>query len=156
MLRFVEPPHADPHVRWCGEGVGRPAPYPISRIGPERQLESTSFFANVLDRNRRGKSSIPISSRGSSVGIGASGSSVLVLSIAALVFVIDRQASVCLPRASRPRTNQTVTSEANPRRQRSNEIKWANLGNDDQQHAPVTSIVAQPFDYEHEHRRQRD
>ena len=28
VLIFVEPPDADPHVRWCGEGVGKPASLP--------------------------------------------------------------------------------------------------------------------------------
>jgi hypothetical protein len=28
-----EPPDADPHVRWCGRGRGKPGPYPIERSG---------------------------------------------------------------------------------------------------------------------------
>ncbi len=27
-----EPPDADPHVRWCGRGGGKPRPYPISGV----------------------------------------------------------------------------------------------------------------------------
>jgi len=50
---------------------------------------------------------------------------VLVLSIAVLVLVLDRQASVCLLRPSRPRTYRTVTSNANPRKQRFDDIRWA-------------------------------
>jgi hypothetical protein len=30
-----EPPDADPHVRWCGRGGGKPRPYPIgSAVAP--------------------------------------------------------------------------------------------------------------------------
>jgi hypothetical protein len=32
-----EPPDADPHVRWCGRGWGKPGPYPIAR---ERMISS--------------------------------------------------------------------------------------------------------------------
>ena len=37
----------------------------------------------------------------------------------------NRQAPVCLVRPSRPRTYRTVTSGANPRKQGSDEIRWA-------------------------------
>ena len=29
LFTLPEPPDADPHVRWCGEGEGKPPPYPI-------------------------------------------------------------------------------------------------------------------------------
>ena len=45
-----------------------------------------------------------------------------------------RQASDCLHRPSRPRTNQTVTSNANPRKQRSRDIQRAPFGHTNQQH----------------------
>ncbi len=32
LPEFVEPPDADPHVRWCGEGVSKGRPYPIRRF----------------------------------------------------------------------------------------------------------------------------
>ncbi|QDV46728.1 hypothetical protein Enr13x_66370 [Stieleria neptunia] len=50
---------------------------------------------------------------------------VLVLSIAVLVLVLNRQASVCLRRPSRPRTYRTVTSNAKPRKRRFDDIRWA-------------------------------
>ena len=60
--------------------------------------EPATLSASVLDPNRRGKSGVTICSR---------------------------QAVVCLGRLSRPRTHQAMTSSANHRKERSDEIKWA-------------------------------
>ncbi|MCO8123278.1 hypothetical protein NHH03_16130, partial [Stieleria sp. TO1_6] len=43
------------------------------------------------------------------------------------VLVLDAQAPVCLPQPSRPRTNQTVTSNVNPRKLRPDEFRWSPL-----------------------------
>ena len=32
LLRHSEPPDADPHVRWRGEGERKTLPYPIGRL----------------------------------------------------------------------------------------------------------------------------
>ena len=40
----------------------------------------------------------------------------------------NRQASVCLRQPSRPRTYETKTSNANPRKQRSDGFRWAPFG----------------------------
>jgi len=46
-----EPPSADPHARWCGEGEGDPPPYPIGhsihQIKSEGEYSAPIFLVGV-------------------------------------------------------------------------------------------------------------
>ena len=120
--------------QWCDRRNGLKFVYrEAERTGVHRLVRASGRHASRT--HRRG---LPMYSIGIAMGIsgsqfaaGTSGVglpfSVLVLSFAVLVLVIDRQASVSLRRPSRPRTNQTVTSRANRRKWRSDEFRWASF-----------------------------
>jgi hypothetical protein len=47
LFTLPEPPDADPHVRWCGEGEGKPPPYPIRHYSHDSVRTSMIVFLVV-------------------------------------------------------------------------------------------------------------
>jgi hypothetical protein len=61
LLIFVEPPSADPHARWCGEGARQRASLPdfwhcLSFVGDSQAIESTEMCARVPTKSNRSES----------------------------------------------------------------------------------------------------
>ena len=99
---------------------------PDLKTNSTRRLRCTTWFAyfghNDSPSHRR---ALPMYSIGIAKGNSVSQSAVGMSGVGCQRW--SCQASDCLVQPSRPRTNQTMTSNANPRQQRSDEIEWASF-----------------------------